>query len=439
MKRREKILLILFVSAIVLWRGLPVLRAMVLGRLDDDTRRIAALKVARTGIEDKEFKLQIAQRKMSEWLDRSLPPEPVESQRLYQEWLNDLAEVAGISNIRVSPEPLQSTSDKTFRSVRVSVKGEATFEQLTYFLHQFYRTDLLHRIQALKVEGPPSPGGPLKITIMAEGLCLRDAPERDHLFPRTELAESFPKSFDSLTVASSEEFPKKPGFIVRIENTEERGGGGRGAGGGGGQRGGEYAIVTKIDGNKWTVKRAVEGSTKAYHAAKSEVELFPVRFEAKDLSLEDRKKALAKHPFVQPVPPAAAVVDTNDPARQTRLMSITTLTDAEPSALLMNDSTRTATVVKKGSSISVGDMEGTVEAIEGNSIQVKRNGQLWNLAIGKNLRSMTRGEASSPDDSMFSGFSDETPDGRGGDGNSRGGRGRSRRPRRPEINFDSRP
>lgn len=429
MKPREKILLAVCIAVIVGWRGLPILRSLVLGRLDDDTRRIQTLKAAQTAIEDKEFKLQVTQRKTREWLEQSLPPEPVESQRLYQEWLNDLAEVAGIANIRVTPEPLQVTPDKSFRSVRVSVKGESTFEQLTYFLHQFYRTDLLHRIQALKVEGPTNPGGPLKITIMAEGICLRDAPERDHLFPRTELAESLPKSFDTMKVSSSEEFPKEPGFVVRIDNGEQRGSG---------QQGGEYAIVTKMDGNKWTLKRAVEGSAKAYHSSKSEVELFPVRFDQRDISLDSRRKALVKHPFVQPVPPTPVVVDTNDPARQTRLMS-TTITDTEPSALLFNDSTRMATVVKKGSSLSVGDMEGTVEAIEGNSIQVKRGEQLWNLAIGKDLRSMTRGEAGNGDDSAFSGFSDDSPDGRGGDPGSRGGRGRSRRPRRPEINFDPRP
>jgi hypothetical protein len=408
---------------------LPILRSLVLGRLDDDTRRIHTLKAAQAAIEDKEFKLQVTQRKMREWLEQSLPPEPVESQRLYQEWLTDLAEVAGIASLRVTPEALQFTPDKSFRSVRVSVKGEATFEQLTYFLHQFYRTDLLHRIQALKVEGPANPGGPLKLTIMAEGICLRDAPERDHLFPRTELADSLPRSFDAIKVRSSEEFPKEPGFVVRIDNGEERGSG---------QHGGEYAIVTKMDGNKWTLKRAVEGSTKAYHASKSEVELFPVRFDQKDISLDARRKALAKHPFVQPVPPAPAVVDTNDPARQTKLIG-TTLIESEYSAWLFNEITHINTVVKKGSSISVGDVEGTVEAIEKNSIEVKRGDQLWHLAMGKDLRSMTRGEGGNGEDSAFSGFSDDSPDGRGGDPGSRGGRGRSRRPRRPEANFDSRP
>jgi hypothetical protein len=429
MKSREKILLALFVSAIVLWRGLPMLRSMVLGRLDDDTRRLAALKSAKTSIDDKEFQLQMAQHKLAEWVDRSLPPEPVEAQRLYQEWLTDLAEGAGMTNIRVTPDPLQVTPDKSFRPVRVSVKAEATFEQLTYFLHQFYRIDLLQRIQALKVEGPPTPGGPLKITITAEGLCLHDAHDRNHLFPRTELAKSLPRSFDTVTVASAEEFPKEPGFVVRIDNGEERGSD---------QHGGEYAVVTKIDGDKWTVTRAAEGTTKAYHPAKSEIELFPVRFDQKDLTLEKRRKTLAKHPFVQPIPPAPVVVDTNDPARQTKLIG-TTLTEKEQSAWLFNEFTRINTVVKKGSSISIGDVEGTVEAIEENSIRVKRGDQLWKLSMGKDLRSMTRGEAGS-EDSVFSGFSDEGPDGRGGgDPGSRRGRSRrSRRSDRSEMNFDPR-
>jgi hypothetical protein len=421
MKRREKILLIFLVSAVVGWRGLPVLRAMVLGRLDEDSRKIAALKVIQTKLEDETLWLQIKQRRVNDWIDRSLPPEPVEAQRLYQEWVHDLAElVAGLSSVRVTPEPLQVTPNASFRAVRVSVKGEGTFEQLTYFLHEFYRADLLHRVQALKVEGPPNPGGPLKITMMVEGLCLPDAPPRTHLFPRTTLADSLPRSFDTLKVNSAEEFPKEPPFMIQIDN--------------------EFATVTKIAGNKWTVKRAIEGTSKAYHAAKAEVELFPVKFEQKNVTLDDRRKTLVKHPFVQPVPPAVQVVDTNDPALQTKLMA-TILTEVEPVAFLFNSETRFNTVVHKGTAISVGDVEGTVVAIEQNSIEIKRDNGLWRLAIGKDLRSMTRGDSNGPEDSPFTGYSDEPPDGRGSDPRIPGGRDRfrSRRGRRSEINFDSRP
>lgn len=421
MQRREKILLIFFVSAIVIWRGLPILRAMVLGRLDEASLRIQALNKDEAVLEDKEFQLQINQRRMSDWTERSLPPEPAEAQRLYQEWLNDLAELAGISSLRVTPEPLQTApTDISFRSVRVSVKGEATFEQLTYFLHEFYRADLLHRVQALKVESP-GPGAPLKIVLMAEGLCVHGAQPRSHLFPRTELAESLPRSFDTLKVSSVEGFPKEPGFVLRIDN--------------------ELATVTKIDGNKVHVKRAVEGTAKAYHANKAEVELFPVRFDQQQISLDDRKKTLAKHPFVQPAPPQAQVVDTNDPARQTKLMG-TILTEGEPTAWLYNDVTHFNTVVKKGTTISIGDIQGTVEAVEANSIQIKRGQDLWRLKMGKDLRSMTRSESGGSDDSMLSGFSDDAPpEGRSGEPRNPSGRDRfrGRRVRRPEFNFESRP
>jgi hypothetical protein len=418
MGRREKILLILLVTAVVGWRGLPILRAMVLGRLDDDSRRIEVLKASAAVLEDKEFKLHINERRMSDWKDRSLPPEAAEAQRLYQEWLNDLAELAGISSLRVTPEPMQVTPNASFRAVRVSLKGEATFEQLTYFLHEFHRCDLMHRIQALKVEGPPIPGGPLKILLTAEGLCLQDAPPRSHLLPRDELSDSLPRSFDTLKVASADEFPKEPGFSVRIDN--------------------ELVTVTKISGNNWTIQRAAEGTSKAYHAAKSEVELFPVRFDQKDLKLDDRRKALAKHPFVQPTPPRIQIADSNDPARQTKLMGI--IFDGEHSAWLFNESTRSNTVVHKGTPISVGDIQGTVTAIEPTVIQIKRGDEVWQLAIGKDLRSMTRA-GSGGDDSVLSGFSEESAGSRGGESRNPGGRdrSRSRRSRRPDANSEPEP
>lgn len=426
MPRRQKILAVLLACVVAGWWGLPVLRRVVLGRLDDDVRRIQSLKSAAASLEDQEFQVQINQRRMNEWIDHSLPPEPVEAQRLYQEWLNDLAEVAGIANLRVTPEALQVNLNASFRTVRVSVKGQATFEQLTYFLHEFYRVDLLHRVQALKVEGPTNPGEPLKIAVTAEGLCLHDAVQRKYLFPRTELASSLPRSFDTVKVASTEGFPSEPGFMVRIEGTSTEPS--------------ELVTVTKIAGNKWTVKRAAEGSTKVYHPPKADVELFPVRYEQRALSLDERRKVLAKHPFVQPIPPRVQVAAGDDPALQTKLIMISVY-DKDHIAWLLNERTRQNTVVKKGTTISVGDVNGTVVAIDSDSIQIKRGTEVWQLALGRNLRSMTRAEAGSGDDSVFSGYSDDAPDSRGGESRGASGRDRfrSRRFRRPEFNMESRP
>ena len=149
----------------------------------------------------------------------------------------------------------------------MTVKGQSTFEQLTYFLHEFHRVDLLHRIQALKVEGPPNPGGPLKISVTAEGLCLHDALPRSHLFPRAELADSLPQKFRHAQGRLGRGIPERA-RLYRPHRKCSRA-----------ESNAEFVTVTKISGNQWTVQRAVEGTSKAYHAAKAEVELFPVRFD----------------------------------------------------------------------------------------------------------------------------------------------------------------
>ena len=97
-------------------------------------------------------------------------------------------------------------------------------------------------------------------------------------FPRTELADSLPRSFDTVKVTSTEGFPSEPEFMVRIEGPTEPS---------------ELVTVTKIAGNKWTVKRAAEGARRSTIPPKAEVELFPVRYEQPAVSLDERRKALS--------------------------------------------------------------------------------------------------------------------------------------------------
>jgi hypothetical protein len=103
---------------------------------------------------------------------------------------------------------------------------------------------------------------------------------------------------------------------------------------------------------------------------------------------------LALHPFMRPVPPQP--IDPNDPARQTKLISSTASDDGN-SASLYNPRTRSLTVVRKDTQISVGDVQGVVKSIEPHFIQIQRGSDLWELEIGKDLRSMRRVEAGSDD------------------------------------------
>ncbi len=364
MQRREKILLSLLVGAVIVWRGWGIVRGIFLGRLDERTAQLSSLKDTQEALSDKQLKLLQTMKRMGEWKNRSLPPETLEALRLYQQWLTDLGQTSGLSQLHVTPEQRQGNGPH-YKTISVKVTGEGTFEQLATFLHEFQRIALLHRISSIKVEGPKT-SGPLKLTMIAEGISFEDGAPRTRLMARTTLADSLPKTFDSVKVASTEGFPEEPGFSVRIEK--------------------ELAIVTKISGNTWTLKRGLDGTALARHAPKAEVELYPIRTERKDIKLDDVRKALVANPFVKPGA-VTRTVDPNDPARQTRLMA-STADNEEQTAYLYNAQTKSQTVVHKGTEISVGDVTGTVVAVEPKYIQIKRGSDIFQLNIGKDLRSM---------------------------------------------------
>jgi Tfp pilus assembly protein PilO len=364
MQRREKILLSLLVGAVIVWYGWGIVRGIFLGRLDDRTAQLSALKDTEEALSEKQIKLLQTMKRMGEWKNRSLPPETLEALRLYQQWLTDLGQTSGLSQLHVTPEQRQGNGPH-YKTISVKVTGEGTFEQLTTFLHEFQRIALLHRITSIKVEGPKT-SGPLKLTMIAEGISFEDGAPRTRLMARTTLADSLPKSFDSVKVASTEGFPEEPGFSVRIEK--------------------ELAIVTKINGNTWTLKRGIDGTALARHAPKAEVELYPIRPERKDIKLDDVRKTLVANPFVKPGA-VTRTVDPNDPARQTRLMA-SVADNEDQTAYLYNAQTKSQTVVHKGTEISVGDVQGTVVAVEPKYIQIKRGSDVFQLNIGKDLRSM---------------------------------------------------
>jgi hypothetical protein len=370
MQRREKILLALLLVGVIAWRGSGIVRGVFLGRLDDRWEKVKAVNETNSTLVDKETKLLQTMKRMGEWKQRSLPPDALEALRLYQQWLTDLGQTAGVTKLHIAPEQRQGTGPG-FKTASVKITGEGTFDQLTTFLHEFQRIAMLHRISNLKVEEAKAGGGPLKFTMVAEGLLLEDSAPRTRLLARTTLVGSLGLSYDDLKVVSSEGFPTDPGFTVRIDK--------------------EFVIVTKMDGNHWTVKRAVDGTTKARHTPKAEVELNPVRAERKEIKLEDVRKSLVANPFVKPGPTGPPTIDPNDPARQTRLMASVSENE-DQAAYLYNGLTKTQTVVRKGTEISVGDITGTVVAVEPKYIHIKRGNDIYQLNIGKDLRSMPRAD-----------------------------------------------
>ncbi len=101
---------------------------------------------------------------------RSLPKEREQARSLYQQWLLDRVDRVGFR------EPTVRATDRTIRGrfydqLSFQVDAEATLEQVVQFLHEFYSTDDLHRIQLLTLQ-PIKGTQDLDLILWIEALIL---------------------------------------------------------------------------------------------------------------------------------------------------------------------------------------------------------------------------------------------------------------------------
>ena len=82
---------------------------------------------------------------------RSLPSDPEDARRQYQNWLVDRATEYGFE-VKRAPTP---TSSDVYERLRFTVTGDGDLMQLVEFLHKFYSVDYLHRISLLRVTRDP--------------------------------------------------------------------------------------------------------------------------------------------------------------------------------------------------------------------------------------------------------------------------------------------
>ncbi len=258
--REKKLLRVLLgvLAAGILWFGFG---RFISGPLADLDRQIALAEQARDAAADKKLNLDIQKKRIAIWQSQSLGPDVNTGKRLYQEWLRSLAEICGWSNLEVD---LLAQSGQTgsrggsYRDVTIKLTAEASLEQLALFLEHFERVDLLHRVKSLSLESPAWEGNPpLKLTLVAEGLCIPGAERRATLFSQTDLAQAIDSRATQITVRETKGFPTVTPFLVRIDK--------------------EFFKVTSVSDDKWTVERAAAMSRSASHAAGDHVEMFPQR------------------------------------------------------------------------------------------------------------------------------------------------------------------
>ncbi len=238
--------------------------------------------------EREEAALLQAQFKLNQWRGQSLPPNALNAQRVYRQWLTTLAEQSGLSSLEVEPgsRTRKSTRDgDVFEAVQVKIRAEGTLAELTRFLYRFKRTDLLQRVRELTMTSEDIEGDPiLQILLFAEGLCMQSADDRLDLFSQSSLAGEVPEESTTLRVAEPDRFPAQAGFQIQV--------------------GKEYMVVTNLgaDGT-WTVTRGFDDTSRTTHPANARVEYIPVAENMAGVTFEDYKDLIEKSPFVKPVPP----------------------------------------------------------------------------------------------------------------------------------------
>jgi hypothetical protein len=291
MQRREKILLGVLLSVVVGIMSRGMLYSLIVEPFESRREKLARLQKSVSEKEDQLLLLARSSKALKAARLISLPsdggklkrPDALQGQRVYMQWLTDIAELCEIEDLKVSPDR-RFLNGNEFISVVVRIEADARYEQLVRFLDLLNRADLLHRIPTIHVSTREFEGDPLlKVQLDAEGIALVDAPSRQTLFPQADLMEPLSETDTILQVEGTEGFPKAAGFKVRVKN--------------------EFLTVTGIDAEGWTVIRGVEQTQPTAHPEDSVVELVREKNSTEDRSAEFFSELVASNIFLKPAPP----------------------------------------------------------------------------------------------------------------------------------------
>ena len=291
MQPREKIILGVLLTFVVIWQGSGWASSIIFGPFQERSETLERLKKSVTEKEDQMMMLARAGKSLKEARLISLPPDggklkrpdASNAERLYQRWLTDVGELCEMEDLKVTPAGRMVTGN-AYVSVKVKLEADAHYEQIVRFIDLFYRTNLLHRISQLHITSAESDGDPyMRVMLEAEGLALIDAPTRRTLFPQTNLTAEISEDQTTVQVDRVDDFPKEPGFQIRIEN--------------------EFLKVTAMDGANWTVSRGIDRTSSAPHDDGSLVELVRLKPGQPERTQEEFSEMVSKNIFVKPAPP----------------------------------------------------------------------------------------------------------------------------------------
>ena len=151
MNQREKKLALLFGLVILYWFGKPMYVSWFVDPIDEKKIELQTLIDSVDTLEIKDMQLLAAQTRVINATRMALPPEELVAQRLYQEWVTELANMYQFRDPQVKPEG-RSSRGKVYTAVRVGLSAQASYEQICRFLAAFENADILHRVSGLRLE-----------------------------------------------------------------------------------------------------------------------------------------------------------------------------------------------------------------------------------------------------------------------------------------------
>ena len=263
--------------------GLIVVRPVFMAPLNDAEKTLESAERRLEQAEERNFRLLQAREHISNAQAVSLPPSLNDAQRLYQEWITDLALECRFAPLQISPGRREQRSGR-YLAVGIELEAEADLKDLSRFLFQFEQADLVHRISSLRIESTGTSGKPrMEFELTAEGLSVTGCSDKTELAARTDLKEALDAETSVLSVADSQEFPSKTPFLAKI--------------------GAETIRVAHVAENTWTVERSVGGSQAREHPAGSIVRHFPVAWDRQERSFDEYQEFLTHSLFTKPLVP----------------------------------------------------------------------------------------------------------------------------------------
>ncbi len=176
--RREVTLLAVLALFAVLLIGTAVYSAIISPYLAK--KRNAQQLAAQVAQKERQLKeLLQAEEQLRLARQQSLPADPVVARRLYENWLLESAQAAGFADVKIESGEIRRERDLFYR-FPVVIRGQATLEKLTAFLHAFYARKYLHRIQQISLT-PGKDGKAMDLMVSVDAVVLDDAVSKDAL------------------------------------------------------------------------------------------------------------------------------------------------------------------------------------------------------------------------------------------------------------------